>query len=124
MINYGVAVEQKLGLTACANEWHRLSMKLIENSAYIHLNDQTTRIPLQLTEGAFDEIRRQPVHLGSSTGKIALEKLIVFILEGLLTSLNTTSFGGCVRNFQLDGAVVVLNKAKTSKKVIIDGCPP
>jgi hypothetical protein len=72
-----VAVEQKLGLKVCANEWHRLSVRLSENSAHVHLNDQTTRVPLQLAEGALDEIRRQPVHLGTPTGDTRIQDLIV-----------------------------------------------
>lgn len=68
VVKHQVSHEQRIGLSVCAGEWHRLSVKLSENTVHVQVNDQRTRIPLKLGQLALNELRNQPVQLGSSTG--------------------------------------------------------
>ncbi|KAI6232973.1 hypothetical protein M3Y99_00957600 [Aphelenchoides fujianensis] len=101
--SYDVSVVRQLDFPVCANEWHRFSLKVAERAVELHLDEHVLKFGVNLGTAALNEILRQPFQLGASSTET-------------LKKANGTSFNGCVRQLQLQNAVVPLAKARKLQK--------
>ncbi|CAD5209051.1 unnamed protein product [Bursaphelenchus xylophilus] len=110
LLQHRLHLEKKLELPLCPREWHHITMLMADHTVTVSVDDRQVRVPLKMTRLAIEQIKRLNVFLGGATTPI-------------LQQLNVTSSQGCVKSWEMQGAVTSFSKAVKSHKLVSNGCP-
>lgn len=68
LTDYGVKINQRIDVTICDNQWHRLAVIMGTAHSVLQLDDIRKEIPVTIRKEAIEVIRSLPVHVGGLSG--------------------------------------------------------
>ncbi|KAK7106322.1 hypothetical protein V1264_017588 [Littorina saxatilis] len=107
----------------CDGQWHNITVRKTNSALYLAVDNTPWAVSGYKPVGYLN--LTSPIYLG---GVKQSPELLAFLTSSVWPSSNapnvTKGFSGCIKDVQINGAMVDLTSATQARNVKLDGCPP